>query len=52
MLPVFRQHDHSVHEIVCYSSARSTDEFTELLKALVSHPAEMRHLLGGASFRS
>ena len=33
MLPVFRQHDHSRHEIVCYSSARSTDALTDMLQA-------------------
>jgi predicted O-linked N-acetylglucosamine transferase (SPINDLY family) len=32
MLPVFRCHDHSRFEVVCYSSAESTDGYTDELK--------------------
>jgi predicted O-linked N-acetylglucosamine transferase (SPINDLY family) len=32
MLPVFRCHDHSRFEVVCYSSAQATDFYTDELK--------------------
>jgi predicted O-linked N-acetylglucosamine transferase (SPINDLY family) len=32
MLPVFRCHDHSRFEVVCYSSAQSTDFYTDEIK--------------------
>ena len=33
-LPVFAQHDHTAHEIVCYSSVKAPDDYTVRLQAM------------------
>jgi predicted O-linked N-acetylglucosamine transferase (SPINDLY family) len=33
-LPVLSQHDHAAYEVVCYSSVKAPDEYTERIRAL------------------